>query len=181
VQLQKMSFSNQIELAKFDASTKLWLLRASKELDMMFPEYQYKEVEIDWVKTTVAVNPYDPTDYKAINTNLSKDYFSNIWSGKVTSRWGQHDWFQGVDIDGKIWDPVPTLWGKVVKVVTWQGKSSTPSYWNYVDIQDENWYIHRYAHLNDVNVEEGQTIPKWFTLWTIGNSWYTISGAWGDW
>ncbi len=44
----------------------------------MYPEYDIKEIEIDGVKTTVAVNPYDPTDYKAINTNLSKDYFSNI-------------------------------------------------------------------------------------------------------
>lgn len=180
VQLKWLDFNNQIALNKFDAQTKLWLLRATKELDMMYPEYWLTEIDIDGVKTPVAYNKYNPTDFKTINPWASKDYLKSIWSWVITSRWGKHDNKQGIDIDGKIGDPIPSIWWTVVKVVSWKWKSNTPSYWNYVDIKDANWYIHRYAHMNNIYVNEWDSVPRGVAIWEIGNSWYTIATWWGD-
>jgi hypothetical protein len=132
--------------------------------------------------TIMAIDKNDPTNQKVIGRNgaVGWNYLEWIWTWKIMSYGWEHDWYRWIDIDGKIWDPIPAIGWKVVKVVSWQGKSSKPSYGNYVDVQDANGNIHRYAHLNSVNVSVWDEIPYGASVGWMGNSGYTIAWPNGD-
>jgi murein DD-endopeptidase MepM/ murein hydrolase activator NlpD len=121
--------------------------------------------------TTPQMNPWE-----APTMDVSSWYIKNIGYGKITSFWGTHDNYQGIDIDWEIGDPIPSPGWTVVWVWTWNGvKGQKWWYGNYVDIKDDQWYVHRYGHLDQINVKNWQVVPKWTVFWTIGNTWYVIA------
>jgi len=178
--LKSMDIESQFAIKDFDIQSQFAMLRLKHELDQSWVEYDFQKMD-DW--TIMAINKKNPSDSRVLwsNWKLWGDYLTTIWTGKITSYWWAHDNYQWIDIDGKIGDPIPSIWGRVVKVVSWQWKSSKPSYWNYVDVQDANGNIHRYAHLNSVNVNVWDEIPYGTSIWQMGNSWYTIAWPNGDW
>lgn len=83
----------------------------------------------------------------------------------------------GIDIDWKIWDPIPSpISGTVKKIIksnNWLG--------NRVVIVDTQGNEHYFNHLDWFNVEEWKIIKKWQQLGTIGNSWSVIPWPKWDW
>lgn len=119
--------------------------------------------------------------WNAPTVDVSSGYINSIGSGTITSFWWTHDKFQWIDIDWKIGDPIPTLWWTVTKIGTRNGVQWVKWwYGNYVDVKDANGYTHRYAHLDKIDVKVWDTVWKWWVIWTMGNTWYVIKGAWWD-
>lgn len=176
--LKNMDIESRFALAQYWTQEKLNIMQAQHALDQEKKNYEMKFLDDGSV---IAVNKNDPTDYRMINKDGWKPYLDSIGSWKITSRGWKHDNFQWIDIDWVIGDPIPWVKGTVVNVVTWKWQTDFPSYGNYVDIQDENWYVHRYAHLNDVMVEPWQKVSTTQMIGTMWNSGYTIAWAWGDW
>lgn len=131
----------------------------------------------------------DPNFNGADQTALTKVWISNIGLWTVTQTfWATSPleidnvrladgsvWTPWIDIDGKIWDSIPSTVSWTVKIV----KSDT-WLWNRVIITDEQWNEHFFNHLDWFNVEDWQTITKWQQLWTMWNSWTVIAWPWGD-
>ncbi|MBL0743792.1 M23 family metallopeptidase [Chryseolinea lacunae] len=56
------------------------------------------------------------------------------------------------------------------KVVTVSRTSVQAGYGNYVDVDHGNGFVTRYAHLDEIKVQRGQTIPRGTTIGTVGSS-----------
>ena len=84
-------------------------------------------------------------------------------------------WTPWIDIDGKIWDPVPATVSWTVKII-----ASNTGLWNRVIIIDDEWNEHFFNHLDWFDVEDWQTIKKWQQIGTIWNSWNVIAWPWWD-
>ena len=91
-------------------------------------------------------------------------------------------WTPGIDLAGSLWDSISAFkWWKIVSVVSWQtnipedkwGETGW-SYWNQIVIQDDQWQLHYYNHLESVwNYKEWQAIQKGQligTMWNTGTS-----------
>jgi len=83
----------------------------------------------------------------------------------------------GIDYDGKIGDPVPAFRGGAVVDIVDQGKKG---YGLYVDVMDEQGYVHRYGHLNKTHVKKGDKISPRQRIADVGNSGHVLSGSGGD-
>lgn len=88
----------------------------------------------------------------------------------------------GVDIANKEGTPIPAFTGgKVVEAVTGQGWTpNTPSFGNYVVVQDEYGNYHRYSHLQNEYVKVGQQVEKGAQLGTMGGTGSTYGSQKGD-
>jgi len=123
-----------------------------------------------WLAPTLNVGEQPTMD-------VSSWYLKNIGYGKITSFGGTHDNYQGIDIDGEIGDPIPSPGGTVVEVWSWNWiKGQGGKYGNYVDIKDDQWYVHRYAHLDQINVKKWDVVGKGKVFGTIWNTGYVIAG-----
>ena len=114
----------------------------------------------------------------------------NIWIWNVTQQFGATSplkidnvrlanwtvWTPWIDIDGKIWDPIPSTVAGTIKLI-----KSTTGLWNRVVIIDEQWNEHFFNHLDWFNVEDWQTVSKWEQIGTMWNSWSVIAWPFGDW
>jgi murein DD-endopeptidase MepM/ murein hydrolase activator NlpD len=78
----------------------------------------------------------------------------------------------GIDIANKAGTPIPAFTpGKVTEVVKGQSWTpNTPSFGNYVIVQDANGNYHRYSHLQDEFVQVGQTVGAGQALGTMGGT-----------
>ena len=77
----------------------------------------------------------------------------------------------GVDFIAPVGELVGASAGGVVTVATWD-----PSYGNWVEIDHGGGYRSRYAHLDIINVHEGQWVGANDYIGTVGNTGYS-SGA----
>ena len=142
------------------------------------PEYWFTKVSDGVIAVT---NPdTGEVEFKQIwktggTTNIT-GYVGEIGSGKVTAYgteanpfWLDIDWYDGQP----LWT---TVWGTVVEV--W---NDPDWYWNYVVIQDSEWYRTRYAHMWQVDVNEWDVVSAntpFGTIWTTGN---VEPFEWSDW
>ncbi|WP_019501294.1 M23 family metallopeptidase [Pseudanabaena sp. PCC 6802] len=91
--------------------------------------------------------------------------------GVITSnfgwRWGRAH--QGVDIAAEKGTPI---WAASTGIVQYAGWNSG-GYGNMVDVRHPDGTITRYSHLNNIYVEEGQTVSQAQPLGTMGDTGYT--------
>ena len=129
-----------------------------------------KVVEIDWVDSVFNTKTWE---FEAVS--ISTWPIVGIWSGVVTA-YGTDANPYGLDVDGKIWDPIitPVAW-EVVEV-----GSDEWWYGNFVIVKDASGNSVRYAHLNNANVSVGDKITAWSSIGAVGNTWYTIPWEGGD-
>jgi len=104
--------------------------------------------------------------------------------GTVTTPYGGSTRYEGmhpgVDIANKIGTNIPTQTaGRVIDVVrgTRQGSKG---FGNYVIVEDESGYQHRYSHLHQAYVQKGQLVPKGQAIGSMGNTGQTYSLHGGD-
>ena len=107
--------------------------------------------------------------------------------GPVTVPYGGQTKFEkphpGVDVAMETGQEVPAFTGGVVEDVrTGQEQTpNTPSFGNYVVIRDEQGNKHRYSHLHNTWVQEGQEVSSGETIGGAGHSGgaYSPSGGSG--
>ncbi len=182
-------FNQQKELIWLNNQNDLAKLEYIQKLKAKYPEYNFVTTK-DW--RVIAVNPNDPSQSVVVDNWTSatttsntwdtfavwSDYVNSLWA--ITSYWGAHDNYAGIDFDGNMWDAVPSVKWKVVKVVSGKWKSTTPSYGNFVQVQDEYGNIHQYSHLSKVDVKVWDSVNFGQQIGAIGNSGYTVAGKWWD-
>lgn len=117
--------------------------------------------KIDWTnkKMTLSTSNYKKGD---------------IWNGHtITSTFGHRSRpiagastnHKGVDLAYYNNEPIKAFAGGTVINV---GKDN--GYGNYVDVQDANGVVHRYAHANSISVKKGQTIKQGESLGKAGST-----------
>lgn len=125
----------------------------------------------------------------ADQTAQTKVWIENIWLWNVTQEfWATSPlkidnvrladgsvWTPWIDIDGKIWDNIPSTISWTVKII-----ESNDWLWNRVIVLDEEWNEHFFNHLQWFNVKNGQKINKWDIIGTMWNSWSVIAWPWWD-
>ncbi|WNS74231.1 M23 family metallopeptidase [Bacillus sp. DTU_2020_1000418_1_SI_GHA_SEK_038] len=96
----------------------------------------------------------------------TKDYkITSQYGGRADPFTGKQDSHRGVDLAvPKGTSLASTVSGKVVST------SGHSSYGNTVVIQDANGFLHRYAHLDSVNVKVGQEVSRGSFIGKSGNS-----------
>jgi len=93
-------------------------------------------------------------------------YLENLWLWTVT--WYGWDYDSGLwlDIDWAMGQPFTApMWGNVINA----GKDK--AYWNYIDIQLDDWNFVRYSHLQDTFLQKWDKFSMKDNLWTIWNTW----------
>lgn len=117
-------------------------------------------------------------EVKIQTTNVDWDmpggYVANIGTWQVTSYWWPHDNYKGLDIDGKMWDPIYALFDwKVVEA------GSHKLYWTNIVVQDSLWNKVRYSHLWEEALPRiWDTFEKNAIIWTVWNSWNVVKMDW---
>lgn len=163
--------------------TGLWKNVSSTEDDFFKTEIKYDEERGVW--TSVSVDKR--TNNMRVSTRgvweSSKNYISTIWSGKITSYGGSHDWWKWLDIDGGTWDPIYSpKGGKILKVEDF-GKNT---FWKSVVVEFDDGKIARFSHLDEFNwlevwdySDKNIIFEKGAILGTMWNTWYVI--PWPEW
>ena len=152
-----------------------------------------------WKSTTFTIkNIWDAKDEDiwsfldfnwADQTAQKKVWIENIWLWTITQEfWATSPlkvdnvrladgsvWTPGIDIDGEIWDSIPSTISWTVKIV-----ESNSWLWNRVIVVDAEWNEHFFNHLQWFNVKNGQKVNKWDVIGTIWNTWSVIAWPWGD-
>lgn len=117
-------------------------------------------------RDTIAYHDLDSIPIRSpINTTkikrISSDYGYRLHP--IKKYWHKHT---GIDITATLGTKVlSTAKGIVIKV-----EKSYSGYGNQVVIQHANGYKTRYAHLNDINVENGQIVDIKTVIGTVGNT-----------
>ena len=193
---EQMWFEQQVQLMQLNSSNQLYATQAMMELERSMWKPTPMQLE-DW---SIAIyDLYDPSSFEIVYQTSSQSSIQNTswrsytpwlwWSSYfsffeqwITSMWGKFDNDYWVDFWWNKGDPIPSSvdW-EVVNVLTWQPRTSSPSYWNFVQVKDKNWNIHRFSHLDSANVKVGDKVTAWQLLGTMWNSWYAYSTKWGDW
>ncbi len=105
------------------------------------------------------------------------DYTSQIGSGVIVKGSQYHKGFE-VDIDGVIGDPIYSFTdGEVLKAQT---EAESGGYGNSIVVQMEDGTSIRYAHLNNLPFEKGQTVFAGMVLGEMGNTGNVIPMGGGD-
>lgn len=110
---------------------------------------------------------------KALPKDIS-EAFKNL--GTVTTEYGGSTRYEGmhpgIDIANVEGTAIPTFVpGKVTEVKTGQAWTpDTPSFGNYVVVQDNQGNYHRYSHLKDAYVNVGQEIGAGEIVGTMGGT-----------
>jgi hypothetical protein len=121
----------------------------------------------------------------ALSLNMTTDYLNgldpswiqNTGTGQVMTG---SPWAYGLDIDGKIGDPVTSpVTGVVVRATNDQSGSQKGFGNNVVVLTSDGKYI-QFSHLDSTMVTEGQKIKQGDTLGALGNTGYVIAGKGGD-
>lgn len=88
----------------------------------------------------------------------------------------------GVDIANVAGTTIPSfVGGRVTEAVKGQGWTpNTPSFGNYVVVQDANGNYHRYSHLQDEFVKVGDVVGAGQQLGTMGGTGSTYGSQKGD-
>lgn len=119
-----------------------------------------------------------------MNKGLSKTYKNLAKLGNITTKYGgmTRDEFphKGIDVANKKGTPIPNMAKGVVLATKTGVPSKTNSYGNSVLIRAKNGDTHRYSHLKDVLVKEGQVIPEKKVIGTMGDSGNSYSPTGGD-
>lgn len=127
--------------------------------------------------------PYDPSALAAgTASDLAKQTYSTLWAGGYSSPYGSHG---GVDIDAPHGTPVVAVANGIVDKVV----MDSVGFGHYVLIRHPNSPVadgdsktstlySTYAHLDQVDVIEGQVLHKGELIGTVGNT-GTVFGATG--
>lgn len=113
-----------------------------------------------------------------------KEYSNLTKLGNLTTPFGgsttQEEFHPGVDIANKKGTPIPAFaGGKVLQTIT-DRKNGTNNFGNSVIIKDTKGQMHRYSHLDKVNVAPGQTVRPGEEVATMGDSGAAYSPSGGD-
>jgi len=93
-------------------------------------------------------------------------YLENLWLWTVTWYGWDYDSWLWLDIDWAMWQPFTApMWWNVIDA--WTDKA----YWNYIDIQLDDWNFVRYSHLQDTYLQAWDKFSMKDNLGTIWNSW----------
>jgi len=123
---------------------------------------------------TGAVSLQMTTDYL---NGLDPNWIANTGTGQVMTG---SPWGYGLDIDGKIGDPVKSpVTGKVIRVESDKNGSKT-GFGNNVLIETEDGKIIQFSHLDSTSVTVGQDVDSSTVLGALGNTGYVIAGKGGD-
>ncbi len=104
-----------------------------------------------------------PKPKNAPTGTFQKPYGGNI-SSRFGSRWGRKH--QGIDYTGSIGDSIYASDGGEVIFAGWDNGG----YGNMVKIMHNDGYETFYAHLNSVNVKEGQKVSQGDVIGKLGNT-----------
>lgn len=110
--------------------------------------------------------------------------FKNL--GRISTQYGGSTNYEkfhpGIDIANVEGTPIPVYAsGKVVEAVTGKTQTpNTPSFGNYVIIEDVNGNKWRYSHLKQEYVKVGQQVQAGMTLGEMGRTGSTYAPSGGD-
>ena len=82
-----------------------------------------------------------------------------------TARANSVGYHTGVDFTAPVGELIGAAAGGRISVATWD-----PSYGNWVEIDHGGGYRSRYAHLDIINVHEGQWVDQGDYIGTVGNT-----------
>jgi murein DD-endopeptidase MepM/ murein hydrolase activator NlpD len=115
-------------------------------------------------------------------------YVKSVGSGQLVNGSPYHAGFE-VDIDGEIGDPLLGFIGGTVTEATNtcptdkndpNFKTCNGGFGNSIVVKDSKGNSIRYAHMNSVNVTNGQTVSGGSLIGTMGNTGQTIAANGGD-
>lgn len=93
-------------------------------------------------------------------------YLQNLGMWTVAWYGWDYDGWLGLDIDWAMGQPFTApMWWNVIEV--WTDKA----YWNYIDIQLDDWNYVRYSHLQDTYLQAWDKFSMKDNLGTIWNTW----------
>lgn len=114
--------------------------------------------------------------------NLYK--FSVSWQDLIskTGNWVITSWPWNVqsparkewlDIDWNVWDGISSFASWTVQYVwpRW-------GFWNVIQVVDDSWNLHQYAHLNSYWVKVGDRVQRWQVIWSMWNTWNVYDMNW---
>jgi murein DD-endopeptidase MepM/ murein hydrolase activator NlpD len=116
------------------------------------------------------------------NTQTKSSWVGSVGNGKLTQDFNTpvsyikgRSTHGGLDIDGKIGDPVPSpVSGKVISA------GSETGWGNTVVIEDAQGNRWRIAHMNNLNVRPGMQVTNGMLLGALGNTGYVLKSEGGD-
>lgn len=116
--------------------------------------------------------------------NPNNQYPTLTKLGPITSDFGskteQEGFHPGVDIANTKGTSIPALaGGRVIQAIKGRVKGEN-NYGNSVIIKDTQGLMHRYSHLDRVNVQPGQEVKPMQEIATMGDSGATYSPSGGD-
>jgi len=117
------------------------------------------------------------------NTAQNYEEFKKL--GAMTTQYGgstnYEEFHPGVDLAAPTGTEVPAFAeGKVTDVRTGVGKTTSPSFGNYVIVTDPSGAKHRYSHLSQSWVKVGDTVTQGQKLGAIGATGSVYSQSGGD-
>jgi murein DD-endopeptidase MepM/ murein hydrolase activator NlpD len=107
--------------------------------------------------------------YVQYSTEGLKEKVTSAFGWRVNEK-GENEKHDGVDIGGKMGEPIYcVLAGEVTNVVTGKVKGDS-GYGNYVEVTTADGKMVIYAHLKDVSVKKGDSVVEGQQIGTMGNS-----------
>lgn len=104
--------------------------------------------------------------------------------GRVTTPYGaqteEEGAHPGVDVANKKGTPIPAFAGGTVMQTINGRKQGENNFGNSVVIKDPAGDVHRYSHLNTINVQPGQNVPAGKEIGTMGATGAAYSPSGGD-
>ncbi len=149
------------------------LIGSSKDLDKLMKKVYIQSISFDAVakeannisemsKCVPAILPVSTAERNRVGTNFG------MRIDPIFGDWRMH---QGIDIGGKVGEPVfVTGNGVVERTETGKGWGQFLGYGNMVVVNHGFGYKTCYAHLNTVNVEEGEQVIRGQKIGTLGNT-----------
>jgi len=100
---------------------------------------------------------------KGFATGVFMRPYNGTLTSRFGSRWGRKH--EGIDIGGKVGDPVKAADGGKVIYAGWMS-----GYGNFVKIDHGNGYVTAYGHLSKINTSVGKTVEKGEVIGLLGNT-----------
>lgn len=110
-----------------------------------------------------------------MNSLTPKKKYSNLSKlGVVTTKYGgktRYEGFhKGIDIANKEGTPIPAFEGGKVLGINPGHQPGENNYGNSIIIRDKHGNVHRYSHLQKINVKPGQVIKKDENIGNMGQT-----------